>query len=85
MSRIFVTSARVRAILADAKTECDVIDALRRHGIRYRYSTETGYLHIRIPCRTGVVLVFRSVHPLRIPGAVWTGSPFPVPVLHLDN
>lgn len=85
MGKIFITAARVRSILADAQTESDVIDALRRHGIRYRYSTETGYLHIRIPCRTGAVLVFRSVHPLRIPGAVWTGSPFPVPVLYQEH
>lgn len=81
----FVTAARVRSIIADAETERDVIEALRRHGIRYGYSTETGYLHIRIPCRRGYLRVFRSVHPLRIPGQAWARSAWPVPVLHPDR
>ena len=62
--RQFITAARVRSVIADAITEADVVDSLRRHGIRYEYSTETGYLHIKIPCKTGCLRVYRQVYPV---------------------
>lgn len=62
--RTFISSARVRAILADARTDKEVVAALRRHCISYGYSTETGELHIRIPCRHGVVRVYRKSTPV---------------------
>lgn len=70
----YITAARVRSIIADAETEHDVITALRAHGIRYGYSTETGYLHIRIPCRRGYLRVFRDAQQLTMPGHIWTRS-----------
>lgn len=85
--RQLITSARVRAIIADAATERDITDALRAHRIRYGYSTEGGYLHIRIPSRTGVIRVYRtagrSAPPVFGPGA--GPVPFRFPVLHHDN
>ena len=72
--RQFVTASRVRSVIADAITEADVIDSLRRHGIRYEYSTETGYLHIRIPCRTGCLRVYRQVY--RVPQNRLRSAPF---------
>lgn len=58
--KILLTTDRVRSALADAKTEKDAALALRRHRIRYGFSTEGGYTHIRIPVRSGVVRVYRT-------------------------
>lgn len=80
MPRQFITAARVRSIIAGANTEPEVVAALRRHGIRYSYSTETGYLHIRIPCRTGCLRIVREYHPLRT-----SGGRYPLPILHPDH
>lgn len=78
MTRVLITAGRVRSILADARTERDAADALRRHRIRYRYSTAGGYLHIRIPARSGIVTVTRTASRTA-PLAVSAG-PVPVPV-----
>jgi len=83
MGRLFVTVSRIRSILADARTEQDAALALRRHCIRYRFSTEGGYLHIRIPARRGVVTVARTASrraPLVISAAAPDRVPYPFPV-----
>lgn len=56
----FITAARVRAILANARTEKDAADILRAHHIKYGYSTSGGVLHIRIPARSGPLRVYRT-------------------------
>jgi len=45
MTRQFISPARVRSIVADAVTDADIVAALRRHRVRYTYSTEGGALH----------------------------------------
>ena len=70
--KTFISSARIRSVLEAARTDKEVIDALRAHRINYRYSIDAGGLHIRIPCRHGVVRVYRKSAP------VCSG---PVPVL----
>jgi len=57
---IGITSARVRAIVTDCTTEMEVAKTLRKHRIKYTFTTETGTLSIRIPCRTGAVRVYRT-------------------------
>ncbi len=54
------TADKIRSIIADCNTEYDIIQSLRMHKIRYGYTTETGILSIRIPCRTGAVRIYRS-------------------------
>ena len=56
-----ITAARIRYIIADTRTEKDIADSLRAHRIRYRYSTEGGILHIRVPLRSGCLMISRSV------------------------
>ena len=49
---IIITPARIKAIVADCKTDADLVSNLRYHKIRYRYTTETGFLSVVIPCST---------------------------------
>lgn len=86
MTRALITADRIRAILADARTEKDAAAALKRHRVRYEYSTAGGCLHLRIPARTGVVTVTRTASrtaPLDIDAAgrrTRTPGPYPFPV-----
>ena len=77
-----ITAARIRSIIADARTERDVTDALRRHRVPYTFTTETGSLSIRIPCRAGAVHVFRSGSAPVVAPVI--PCPFRSPVLHND-
>ena len=80
--KTLVTPDRIRSILDGAHNEMDAAARLRSHRIRYSYSTTGGYLHIRIPARSGAVTVTRTASrtaPLRIEAAAPVGYPFPVP------
>ena len=59
--KILITSSRIRSVLADSRTEKDITDSLRSHGIKYHYSTEGGYTHISVPVRSGSILIYRTV------------------------
>jgi len=81
--RITVTADRIRSVLDDARTEADAALALRRHRIRYQFSTAGGILHIRIPARAGVVTVTRTASrtaPLVVAAAPAGCAPYPFPV-----
>lgn len=85
---LLITSARVRAIISDCKTEPEIIRKLRAHGIKYRYSTETGYINIRIACKKGTIRIYRTASRSR-PFLVRQDIPVPFvpvkyPVLHND-
>lgn len=58
--KITVTPARVRSILDGLHTEKEAAAALRAHRIRYTFSTVGGFLHLRIPARTGILRVYRT-------------------------
>lgn len=78
------TAGKIRSIIADCNTEYDIIQSLRMHKIKYGYTTETGILSIRIPCRTGTVRIYRSCSrslPYRIHPAPGRNV---VPVLPVD-
>ena len=57
---IIITKSRVKSIVSDCKTDVDLIANLRRHKIRYGYTTDAGFLSVVIPCSTGKVRVYRS-------------------------
>lgn len=66
---IFPNVNRIRKIIGDAKTEQDISILLRSHKIKYHFTTETGYMSIRIPCCKGCVRVYRvnsKAHPFVI-------------------
>ena len=50
---------KIRSVVSGAKTEQDISLLLRSHKIRFAFTTETGFLSIRIPCRKGCVRVYR--------------------------
>lgn len=88
MMKSLVTVSRVRAILAGAMTETEAAAALRRHRIRYTFSTAGGIFHIRIPARSGAVTVTRTAArsaPLRVEAARPDLYPFPVPAWSWDD
>ena len=81
---IAVNPARIRSMIAGCRTERDIESLLRSHKIRYTYTTETGYLSIRIPCRKGCIRIYRTCSR-SCPFQVRNDSPvpfLPVPVLH---
>lgn len=57
---IIITPSRVKSIVSECKTDADLVANLRRHKIRYGYTTETGFLSVVIPCSTGKVRVYRT-------------------------
>ena len=57
---IIITPARVRTIVADSKTDADLVRNLRYHKIRYKYTTESGFLSVVIPCSTGKYRVYKT-------------------------
>ena len=76
-----VTAERIRSIIADCRTEADVVRSLRYHKIKYAFTTETGYMSIRIPCRKGAVRIYRTCSrsaPLRMISS--SPLPYTVPV-----
>lgn len=56
---MFPNTEKVRSIVSGAKTEQDIQILLRLHKIKYHFTTDTGFLSIRIPCRKGCIRVYR--------------------------
>ena len=56
---IIVTTARIKAIIADCKTEADLEATLRHHKLRHKYTTETGFMSCVIPSKTGSVRIYK--------------------------
>lgn len=73
---IIITPNRVKSIVSDCKTDVDLIANLRRHKIKYGYSTDAGFLSVVIPCSTGKVRVYRSASKSN-PYKVMPVSPVP--------
>lgn len=66
---VIITQSRIRALVSECKTDADLVASLRRHKIRYKYTTAPGFLSVMIPCRTGKVLVYRTAsrsNPFRV-------------------
>ena len=86
---MFVSVSRLRSLISGCRTDPEVIAVLRSHKIRYSYTTETGSLSIKIPCRKGSVRIYRTCSrsaPFQVRQAVPVPNlyPVPVPVLHPD-
>lgn len=77
-----VSSSKIRSVIAGAMTEKEAADRLRRHRIRYEYSTAGGVFHIRVYCRSGAIRIIRTASrsaPLVVTGVEPMPFPFPVP------
>ena len=86
--KLLLSPARVRSIIAGAVTEKEIETALRAHKVRYSYTTAPGYLAIRVPVRSGAVLITRANSrsaPLRASMAPAPGYPFPLPRFTWDD
>lgn len=82
---ILITSSRIRSLISNCKTERDIIHVLRSHKVKYTFSTDTGFLSIRIPCKKGIIRIYRTCsrsapymvkstdtgYPYHVPRFVW--------------
>ena len=55
-----VTSRKIRAIVADCKTDSAVLQALRRHAIRFSIDAYTNYFNVKIPAKTGTIRIYNA-------------------------
>jgi len=55
-----VTSRKIRAIVADCKTDGAVLQALRRHAVRFNVDTLTSYFNVKIPAKTGTIRIYNA-------------------------
>ena len=88
--KMLLTVDRVRAMVADARTEKDIEYLLRSHKVRYSYDTSAGFLAFRIPARSGTVLVYRTCSrsaPFRaiVAAPAPAGYPYKLPRFALDD
>lgn len=70
--KLLLSADRIRSIAAAASTEKELESLLRKHKIRFSWTTAPGYLAARIPCRSGSVLVYRACsrsQPFRVRSA----------------
>lgn len=56
---MFTNAQRLKAIISKAKTEQEIILLLRAHKIKYSFTTETGFLNIRVPLRKGCFRIYK--------------------------
>ena len=83
---IGINADRIRSLVSECHTEPEVVAALRSHKIKYTYTTETGTLSIKVPCRKGSVRIYRTcskASPFMVHTARSSGI-YPIPVLHND-
>ena len=85
---MLITSARVRSLVSDCKTEMEIASVLRSRKIKYSFSTASGFLSIRIPCRKGSIIIYRTCSR-SAPFMVKSVSPVPfipvsAPVYHAE-
>ena len=88
MRKLLITAGRIRSVIADARTEKDLEILLRDRKIRFSYDTSAGFLALRIPARSGPLLVYRTASR-STPFAVRSAATVPVypaaPRLYLDD
>ena len=82
---INVSINKIRSAIAGCMTEIDVINSLRKHKIRYSFSTDYGFTQIRIPYKKGYIRIYRTCSrsaPFIV--SVIPAVPFiaPVPVIY---
>jgi len=91
--KMLLSADRIRAIVADVRTEKDLELSLRSHKIRFSYDTSAGFFAFRVPVRSGAVLVYRTcsrsapftVRSAPASGPAPVGYPFPVPRYSWDD
>lgn len=86
--KLLLSADRIRSVIAGAMTEKDIEKSLRLHKIKYNYTTAPGYLAIRIPCRSGSVLIARTASrsaPYTVRFSAPDGFPCPVPLYSRED
>ena len=76
---------RVRSVVENCKTEIDLVSTLRKHKIKYTFSTDHGFLQVRIPYRKGYIRIYRTCSrscPFMVTTIPSVPYIAPVPVIH---
>lgn len=55
-----ISAERIKSIVSGCKTQPDIISALRMHKVKYMFTTETGFLSIRIPYKKGIIRIYKT-------------------------
>lgn len=58
--KILITADRIRSVIAGTSSEKDLIHSLRRHRIRFYRDDSNGFPSLRVPLRSGSVLIYRA-------------------------
>lgn len=74
--KMLLTPGRVRSAISGARTEKDIVNSLRLHRIRFSWTTAPGFTAIRVPVRSGSVLVYRTCSR-SVPFTVKATAPVP--------
>lgn len=77
--------SRVRSVVGKCRTEIDLVAALRSHKIKYSFSTDHGFLQVRIPYRKGYIRIYRTCSrsaPFMVTTVPAVPCIVPVPVVH---
>ena len=86
--KMLLTADRIRAVVADARTEKDIELSLRSHKIKFSYDTSAGFMAFRIPARSGSVLVYRTCSrsaPFAVRAAAPAVYPYTLPRFAWDD
>lgn len=89
--KLLLTADRLRSIASAAGTEKELESLMRRHKIRFSWTTAPGYLCARVPCRSGSMLIYRTCSrsaPFAVRSAERVnaaGYPYQIPLFSWDD
>lgn len=81
---IVLTVERIRNMISDCYSENEIIFTLRKHKVKCSFSTDSGFFHIRIPCKKGFIRIYRTCSrscPFLVSSVPAVPLRYPVPAL----
>ena len=57
---VLLTAKRLRSIVTDCRTDADLQATLKYHRIKFKYTTETGFLSVTVPTAAGTYRIYRT-------------------------
>ena len=57
---VLLTAKRLRSILSDCRTDADLQATLKYHRIKFKYTTETGFLSVTVTTAAGTYRIYRT-------------------------
>lgn len=57
---VLLTAKRLRSIVTDCRTDADLQATLKYHRIKFKYTTETGFLSVTVPTAAGTYRIYQT-------------------------